>query len=120
MQDGLNGIYTNPLARSGPASPSSSRGWRSNLTGEAPWRPPSASAEVTGHRRAGDGSGPPAAGTRARRDTARRGRVLSVDDLRVTIPGARRPIHAVRGVTFAVRGKARPSASSASPARASR
>ncbi|MFC7110178.1 ABC transporter permease [Nonomuraea rubra] len=60
MQDGLNGIYTNPWPRSGPASPSSSRGWRSTSRAR-PWRPPSASARSPAPP-AGDGSGPPPPG----------------------------------------------------------
>nr|SBO96758.1 Oligopeptide transport system permease protein OppB (TC 3.A.1.5.1) [Nonomuraea gerenzanensis] len=102
MQDGLNGIYTNPLAALGPGFAVIVAGLAFNLTGEA-----LATAfgldEVTGAARRGPVR--PAAGqSPAPVVTApAEGSILSVDDLRVTIPGPRGPIRAVRGVTFAVR-----------------
>ncbi|GAA2846106.1 dipeptide/oligopeptide/nickel ABC transporter permease/ATP-binding protein [Nonomuraea rubra] len=102
MQDGLNGIYTNPLAALGPGFAVIVAGLAFNLTGEA-LATAFGLGEVTGTARRGRIRAA-AAGTRAPAATQpAEGALLSVDDLRVTIPGARRPIHAVRGVTFAVR-----------------
>ncbi|MEW9556262.1 dipeptide/oligopeptide/nickel ABC transporter permease/ATP-binding protein [Nonomuraea sp. NPDC050783] len=102
MQDGLNGIYTNPLAALGPGLAVILAGLAFNLTGEA-LATVFGLDEVTGTTRRGRtatvaGEPCPAAAT-----TPAEGAVLSVDDLRVTIPGADGPIRAVRGVTFAVR-----------------
>ncbi|MGW3346213.1 dipeptide/oligopeptide/nickel ABC transporter permease/ATP-binding protein [Nonomuraea rubra] len=102
MQDGLNGIYTNPLAALGPGFAVIVAGLAFNLTGEA-LATAFGLGEVTGTARRGRIRAA-AAGTRAPAATKpAEGALLSVDDLRVTIPGAGRPIHAVRGVTFAVR-----------------
>ncbi|MEV0829329.1 dipeptide/oligopeptide/nickel ABC transporter permease/ATP-binding protein [Nonomuraea rubra] len=102
MQDGLNGIYTNPLAALGPGFAVIVAGLAFNLTGEA-LATAFGLGEVTGTARRGR-IRTAASGTRAPAATApAEGTLLSVDDLRVTIPGAGRPIHAVRGVTFAVR-----------------
>ncbi|MEU8173582.1 dipeptide/oligopeptide/nickel ABC transporter permease/ATP-binding protein [Microbispora hainanensis] len=104
MQDGLNGIYVHPLAALGPGIAVVLAGLAFNLTGEAfaaafgvdvlPGvarlrQVRNAAAEV-------HGSGATTASADA-------GTILSVDDLRVTIPGAREPIRAVRGVGFAIR-----------------
>ncbi|MFC6367211.1 dipeptide/oligopeptide/nickel ABC transporter permease/ATP-binding protein [Nonomuraea thailandensis] len=104
MQDGLNGIYTNPLAALGPGFAVIVAGLAFNLTGEALATAFGLGA-ATGAARRGRARTATAAGTRAPAATApAEGAVLSVDDLRVTIPaGAGNPIRAVRGVTFAVR-----------------
>ncbi|GAB3161055.1 dipeptide/oligopeptide/nickel ABC transporter permease/ATP-binding protein [Microbispora hainanensis] len=104
MQDGLNGIYVHPLAALGPGIAVVLAGLAFNLTGEA-----FAAAfgvdvipgvarlrQVRNAAAEARGSGATTASTDA-------GTILSVDDLRVTIPGAQRPIRAVRGVGFAVR-----------------
>ncbi|MET8161890.1 dipeptide/oligopeptide/nickel ABC transporter permease/ATP-binding protein [Sphaerisporangium sp. NPDC005289] len=104
MQDGLNGIYVHPLAALGPGIAVILAGLAFNLTGEAfaaafgidvvPGM-----ARVRAVRKA---AGKDPERTVAAPDPVA-GSILSVDDLRVTIPGARRPIQAVRGVTFAIR-----------------
>jgi oligopeptide/dipeptide ABC transporter ATP-binding protein len=103
MQEGLNGIYVHPLAALGPGIAVILAGLAFNLTGEAfaaafgiDVIPGMARLRVVRSaagkvRETEVAAAAPAAGT-----------VLSVDDLRVTIPGARHPIRAVRGVTFAI------------------
>ncbi|WP_061293032.1 dipeptide/oligopeptide/nickel ABC transporter permease/ATP-binding protein [Herbidospora cretacea] len=87
MQDGLNGIYVHPLAALGPGIAVVLAGLAFNLTGEA-------FAAAPGRvRPLGPARGPSV------RTAPVPGAVLSVDDLRVTMPG---PVHAVRGVTFTV------------------
>ncbi|TYB60156.1 dipeptide/oligopeptide/nickel ABC transporter permease/ATP-binding protein [Nonomuraea sp. PA05] len=104
MQDGLNGIYTNPLAALGPGFAVIVAGLAFNLTGEA-LATAFGLGEATGTARRGRAGTTAVAGTRPPAVTApAEGAVLSVDDLRVTIPsGAGNAIRAVRGVTFAVR-----------------
>ncbi|MEV1001510.1 dipeptide/oligopeptide/nickel ABC transporter permease/ATP-binding protein [Nonomuraea sp. NPDC050202] len=112
MQDGLNGIYTNPLAALGPGFAVIVAGLAFNLTGEA-LAAAFGLGDVPGTARrsrirtaAGQTLAPAvtAPAVTAPVVTApAEGTILSVDDLRVTIPGAGNPIHAVRGVTFAVR-----------------
>ncbi|MFC4588415.1 dipeptide/oligopeptide/nickel ABC transporter permease/ATP-binding protein [Sphaerisporangium corydalis] len=104
MQDGLNGIYVHPLAALGPGIAVVLAGLAFNLTGEA-FAAAFGIDVIPGVARvravrgaAGESAGPAVAAP-----DPEPGTVLSVDGLRVTIPGARRPIHAVRGVTFAIR-----------------
>ncbi|MDH2425582.1 dipeptide/oligopeptide/nickel ABC transporter permease/ATP-binding protein [Sphaerisporangium sp. TRM90804] len=90
MQDGLNGIYVHPLAALGPGIAVVLAGLAFNLTGEA-------FAAAPGRTRPLEAAREPAARTAPVAGTS-----LSVDGLRVTIPGPAGPIHAVRGVTFTV------------------
>jgi len=104
MQDGLNGIYVHPLAALGPGIAVVLAGLAFNLTGEA-FAAAFGVDVIPGMTRlrqvrtsAGEVHGPGA--TTASADA---GTILSVDDLRVTIPAAGQPIRAVRGVSFAIR-----------------
>ncbi|MFI7625124.1 dipeptide/oligopeptide/nickel ABC transporter permease/ATP-binding protein [Microbispora rosea] len=104
MQDGLNGIYVHPLAALGPGIAVILAGLAFNLTGEA-----FAAAfgidvipGVVRPRQVRNTAGK-IRGSGATTASADAGTVLSVEDLRVTIPAARNPIRAVRGVTFAIR-----------------
>ncbi|GIH22651.1 peptide ABC transporter ATP-binding protein [Acrocarpospora phusangensis] len=99
MQDGLNGIYVHPLAALGPGIAVVLAGLAFNLTGEA-FAAAFGIGETSGRVR----REAPATADREHAVAAPEpGAVLSVGDLRVTIPGAQNPIRAVRGVTFAVR-----------------
>ncbi|MBF8184447.1 dipeptide/oligopeptide/nickel ABC transporter permease/ATP-binding protein [Nonomuraea sp. K274] len=102
MQDGLNGIYTNPLAALGPGFAVILAGLAFNLTGEA-FAAAFGIGEIPSRERSRARS---SAAGEVREPVATApvpGTVLSADDLRVTIPGGRHPIRAVRGVTFAIR-----------------
>ncbi|MFC6082712.1 dipeptide/oligopeptide/nickel ABC transporter permease/ATP-binding protein [Sphaerisporangium aureirubrum] len=90
MQDGLNGIYVHPLAALGPGIAVVLAGLAFNLTGEAFAAAPSRTRSL------GEARGPSAVTAPVP------GTILSVDDLRVTIPGPAGPIRAVRGITFTV------------------
>ncbi|WP_066368586.1 dipeptide/oligopeptide/nickel ABC transporter permease/ATP-binding protein [Herbidospora mongoliensis] len=90
MQDGLNGIYVHPLAALGPGIAVVLAGLAFNLTGEAFAAAPNRTFSLGGPRDPAGVTAPVP------------GAILSVDDLRVTIPGPAGPIHAVRGITFTV------------------
>lgn len=104
MMDGVRGIYINPLAALVPGAAVVIAGLAFNLTGESAartlgigddlflgrsaWRRrklrPAPSTSVSAHA-AGHG-----------------GNVLDVEDLRVTLPGPKESVQAVRGVSFSV------------------
>ncbi|MBO3746093.1 dipeptide/oligopeptide/nickel ABC transporter permease/ATP-binding protein [Streptosporangiaceae bacterium NEAU-GS5] len=96
MQDGLNGIYIHPLAALAPGLAVILAGLAFNLTGEA----------LAGAFGIGDVATVRTAlgqATATELTAPVPGAVLSVDDLRVTLPGVHQPVHAVRGVTFAIK-----------------
>ncbi|GAA4557401.1 dipeptide/oligopeptide/nickel ABC transporter permease/ATP-binding protein [Planotetraspora kaengkrachanensis] len=96
MQDGLNGIYVHPLAALGPGIAVVLAGLAFNLTGEA-FAAMFGLGDSPGRSRSLEEPREPVAAT-----PAVPGTVLSVEGLRVTIPGPAGPIRAVRGVTFSV------------------
>ncbi|MGP4009043.1 dipeptide/oligopeptide/nickel ABC transporter permease/ATP-binding protein [Streptomyces sp. 4N124] len=104
LGEGLGGIYTHPAAALAPGVAVVIAGLAFNLTGEAVAK---AVGVPTAHRsRPLRPDGPPAAHRApvATPDTHAPGKepVLSVEDLRVTFPGPRGPVTAVRGIGFHV------------------
>lgn len=106
LMDGVRGIYLNPLAALAPGAAVVIAGLAFNLTGEAAARSLGISDDLVltsvARRRSlrrRSAPVPEAAAARPPADEA----VLEVDDLHVTFPGAKRTVHAVRGVSFSVR-----------------
>ncbi|MEF9915437.1 dipeptide/oligopeptide/nickel ABC transporter permease/ATP-binding protein [Streptomyces sp. P5-A9] len=99
LGEGLNGIYTHPAAALAPGVAVVIAGLAFNLTGEA-------AAKAVGVPAARGTRVPPAAAPAPSvpHHTAESGEepVLVVEGLRVSFPGARGPVTAVRGVGFSV------------------
>lgn len=106
LMDGVRGIYLNPLAALAPGAAVVIAGLAFNLTGEAAARSLGISDDLVltsvARRRSLRRRSAPVPEAAAARPPAN-GAVLEVDDLHVTFPGAKRTVHAVRGVSFSVR-----------------
>ncbi len=104
MMDGVRAIYSNPVAALAPGAAVVIAGLAFNLVGESVARVLGISDDALltsvvrrrPQRRRSAGVQEPAPGTAE-------GVVLDVQDLHVTFPGATTAVHAVRGVSFAVR-----------------
>jgi ABC-type dipeptide/oligopeptide/nickel transport system ATPase component/ABC-type dipeptide/oligopeptide/nickel transport system permease subunit len=104
MMDGVRGIYINPLAALVPGAAVVIAGLAFNLTGEAAARTLGIGDDLflgtSAWRRRKLRPAPSAPA--AARASEHEGAVLEVENLRVTLPTAKEPVQAVRGVSFSV------------------